>query len=82
MIRHSDSIAKANEELRLYRDDDATSEIAYQKWSYLHAELAVALTRIAELGSEECRRAKVEPGGIVYLWADAIASYVYDKHHD
>lgn len=81
VVKHADNISRANEELRLYRDADASSEMTYQLWSHIHAELSVALTRIAESGREKARRAKVVPRPIVYLWADAIASYLYDEYH-
>lgn len=81
LIKHGDNVGKANEELRLYRDSDASSEMTYELWSYIHAELDVALTRIAKLGNEQSRKAKIEPGGSTYLWADAIASYLYDEYH-
>ncbi len=81
VIKHADNVAKADEELQLYRDSDETSEMAYDKWAAIHAELLVALTRIAELGSELSRKAKVRPGDITYLWADAIASHLYGMYH-
>jgi hypothetical protein len=80
-VKHADSIAKADAELDLYRDSDETSEMAYSKWAAIHAELRVALTRIAEQGSDLSRKAKVVPGDIVFLWADAIASHLYGVYH-
>ncbi|HEU5340663.1 hypothetical protein [Edaphobacter sp.] len=81
VIKHADNTAKADEELRLYREADVTSEMAYAMWSDIHAQLDVALTRIADLSKEFARRAKVVPGDVTYLWADAIASSLYDLHH-
>ena len=81
LIKHGDNVSKANEELRLYRDADSSSEMTYELWSHIHAELDVALTRIAKLGGEQAKSAKVEPGSIMYIWADAIASYLYDEYH-
>ena len=80
-IKHADNIAKAEEELKLYREADPSSEMAYQMWSAIHSELDVALTRIAELGAQRARAAGVAPGDVIYLWADAIAAYLYDVHH-
>jgi hypothetical protein len=82
VVKHADNIAKADEELKLYRDADVTSEMAYAMWTHIHAELDVALTRIAELAHEHSKRAKVVPGTIKYLWADATASRLYDMHHN
>jgi hypothetical protein len=81
VIKHADDFAKANEELQLYRNADVTSEMAYQMWSHIHQELAASMTRIAEEGERLARRAKISPGEIKYLWADAIANALYDDHH-
>jgi hypothetical protein len=45
VIKHADNVGKANDELRLYREADVTSKMAYENWSAIHAELDVALTR-------------------------------------
>jgi len=82
VIKHADNIRKANEELRYYRDDDADSEMAYQNWSAIHAELDVALTRIAEGGAARARSEGVQPGEMKYLWADAIANSLYADLHE
>jgi hypothetical protein len=80
VIKHDDDIKRAEEELRLYRDSDETSEMAYAKWADIHTTLEVALTRLGEDGAKQARLAAVEPGPIVYLWADAIAAYLYASH--
>jgi len=81
VIKHADDFRKANEELKLYRDADVTSEMAYQMWTHIHQELAASMTRIAEEGERFARRAKIDPGEIKYLWADAIANALYDDNH-
>jgi len=81
VIKHADNIKKADEELKLYREADESSEMYYPIWTAIHAELAVALTRVAELGRDSANKMKVTPGGIIYIWADAIASALYSKHH-
>jgi hypothetical protein len=80
LVKHNDNVAKADEELRLYRDGDETSEMAYAKWADIHATLEVALTRLGEDGQKTSRQASVEPGTITFLWADAIAAYLYAQH--
>lgn len=80
VVKHNDDVKKADEELRLYRDGDETSEMAYAKWSDIHTTLEVALTRIAEDGAKQAGLASVEPGAVVFLWADAIAAFVYAAH--
>jgi hypothetical protein len=81
VIMHNDSIQKADEHLKLYREADGTSEMEYQAWEAIHAELRVALTRIAEDGQATAKRKNVVPGNITYIWADAIASALYEKYH-
>ena len=81
VIKHADDFDKANEELKLYRNADVSSEMAYQMWAHIHQELAASMTRIAEEGERLAKRAKVAAGEIKYLWADAIANALYDDHH-
>jgi hypothetical protein len=78
--KHSDDFSKADAELRLYREADVDSEMAYQMWRDLHAELAGTATRISEQGARLAQQAGVEPGLIRYLWADAIANQLYADH--
>ena len=80
LVKHDDNIARAEEELRLYRDGGETSEMAYAKWADIQATLEVALTRLGEDGQKQARLASVEPGTITYLWADAIAVFLYAKY--
>jgi hypothetical protein len=82
LVKHNDNVAKANEELRHYRDRDETSEMAYAKWADIHATLEVALTRLGEEGQKASRQASVEPGTITFLWADAIAAFLYAQHKE
>jgi len=82
VIMHNDSIQKADEQLKLYREADGSSAMEYQAWKTIHAELRVALTRIAEDGQATAKRNNVVPGSITYIWADAIASALYGKYHD
>lgn len=81
VVKHADNVRKANEELALYREADVHSEMEYAMWSEIHAELDVALTRLAEEGERHARSASVTPGPIRYLWADAIANELYTRYH-
>lgn len=81
VVKHADNVGKADAELELYRDSDETSEMAYSKWAAIHAELRVALTRVAEAGDILSRNAKIPSGNIIFLWADAIASHLYGMYH-
>jgi hypothetical protein len=81
VIKHADNFKKADDQLKLYRESDLDSEMEYSKWSVLHAELVVPLTRIAEQGEELARFSGVAPGKLKFLWADSIANELYDLHH-
>jgi len=82
VIKHGYDVAKADEELKLYREADVASEMAYEAWAEIHAKLDVALTHVAKLGRERAKSANVAPGNIIYIWADAIASHLYGSYHD
>lgn len=81
LVKHADNVDRANEELRLYRTSDADSEMAYTIWREIHRELGVSLTRIAEGGIEMAERAGLKPKSQAFLWADAIASDLYELRH-
>lgn len=78
-MKHA-SVAKANEELRLYRDGSESSEMAYKIWCAVHAEMKQDFINLAAAGAEAARRKKLEPGTVVYLWADAVANALYEQH--
>lgn len=80
IYKHND-LTRANRELALYRDADESSEMAYDKWVSLHSEVGKAMIFVAQDGDELAARAGVEPGSIKSLWADAIASGLYEHHH-
>jgi len=82
VIKHADNVQKADEELKLYREANVSSEMAYAAWADIHNRLDVALTRVAELGQDSARKAGITPGPILYLWADAIAGHLYGIYHD
>lgn len=82
VVKHGYDIAKADEELKLYREADVSSEMAYQAWTDIHSKLDVALTHVAKIGLERAKKARVTPGDVIYIWADAIASYLYGSYHD
>jgi hypothetical protein len=81
VIKHEDNIATADEALDLYRSGDPSSEMAYKIWADIHRSLETAMTRVAEEGANLASKGGVKPGEIVFLWADAIASALYEQHH-
>jgi hypothetical protein len=82
LVKHNDNSKRADEELDLYRDGAETSEMAYSKWADIRATLDVALTRIGEDGQYRAGLAGIKPGTVTYLWADAIAAYLYAEHRE
>ena len=82
VYKHDDNFSKADQELELYREADVASEMAYQMWQALHADLAGTITRISEQGARLAKVAGIVPGPFRYIWADAIAGQLYSDHHD
>ncbi|HEY1220534.1 MAG: hypothetical protein ABSE42_17785 [Bryobacteraceae bacterium] len=80
VLKHGD-FEKADTELRLYRDEDSTSEMAYPAWPDLHSGLAVSMTEIAKEGKLLARQAGVAAGSKAYLWADCIADALYESYY-
>lgn len=81
VIKHADNFAKADEELKLYRDNEKSSEMAYQIWAQIHSLLETSMTRVSKEGAGLANAEGVEPGALRFLWADAIASALYAEHH-
>ena len=79
LVKHR-SLAKANEELTLYRSGSQESEMAYKVWCAAHTEMKSDFSKLATAGDLAASKQGVEPGPIEYIWADAIASALYDKH--
>lgn len=80
VFSHGDDTSKADDQLKLYREADVTSEMAYKMWVQIHADLKKSLTRIAKLARERSKRAKITPGTVIYTWADATASHLYGTY--
>jgi len=81
LIKYGDNYELANAELELYRDSDRTSEMDYQIWAEIYAQLEVSLERLHNLGADEAGRQGVKPGKLKFLWADAVASVLYHYSH-
>lgn len=82
VFKHRGSIRKANQELALYREEDESSERAYRRWTALHGEVVATLKIVAEDGAQRAEENRVKPGGIPFIWADAICGSLYAHHHD
>jgi hypothetical protein len=82
VIKYGGDFAKAAEALKLYRESEVTSEMAYQMWTDLHGELAATMRLIATDGAKLAKAAKVTPGAVAFLWADAIANQPYADYKE
>lgn len=79
LFKHGGQLARANEELKLYRNADDTSEMAYRKWKAIHRELGPSLRNIASLARPISSAADVKPGKWDLLWADALCNRLYEQ---
>lgn len=80
LVKHKNNYGNADDELSLYRDSDATSEMAYQIWVAIHQTMEPDMARLAALGDQETRARCIQPGALKYLWADAVANALYAEH--
>jgi hypothetical protein len=81
LLKHNGDTSRANQELDLYRDDDADSEMHYSIWGTLHGELADSMPTIVKDGAAAARRAGVAAGALTFLWGDAVADALYEQYH-
>jgi hypothetical protein len=78
LIKHNWDYNIANEELELYRDDDISSEMAYQKWKAIYLSMRTNLDILVNLGNQYAVQERIKPGNLKYLWVDAIANALYE----
>jgi hypothetical protein len=79
LVKHSFNYARANEELRLYRDPERTSEMDYRLWKAIYLDMEKNLIRLGEIGAAEAIAQKVTKGRGRNIWLDAIANAIYEK---
>ena len=72
---------KANDELTLYCERDASSEMDYRKWRVIYSLMKSDLVKRGDLGDQEARHQDVELGKRRYVWFDAIANELYKLNH-
>jgi hypothetical protein len=83
VLKHGGSIRRADEELKLYRDADQNSEMAYRQWAGLHRELGSSMARLAEVGGKlSISASSIQPGKLKFIWADAIANWLYEQRYE
>jgi hypothetical protein len=79
LIKHNYDLNKANEELRLYRSQDLTSEMEYRIWKEIYSLMKPSIKKGCDDGNLIAKEQNVEVGDYPYLWFDVIASALYDK---
>lgn len=78
----TDGPGKAEQLLELYRTGASDSDMAYIRWADVyHPRLRATLIEVAAEGRKLAKQESITPSDEVFLWADAIASYAYDRYH-
>ncbi len=82
LLKHHGNRARADEELKLYREPDGRrpSEMEYQIWRDIYLSLKNSLQQIASMGNEEANKQGTPVGEHVFMWADVISSHIYANH--
>lgn len=79
VVKHEGNSEVANEELELYKVDDASSEMNYRIWQDIYVLMKSNLDKIYDLSVVWSKEQSIEPGKEKYLWVDAICSHLYDR---
>lgn len=79
VIKHKGDWSRANEELELYRIDDASSEMHYQIWRDIYLSMEPSLETIGRIVGVWAEESNIKPGKLKYIWIDAICSALYEK---
>lgn len=82
LFKHGERKALANEELKLYKEDDPRSEMYYPIWGEQHRLVGPSMKQVAAFADAAARAAGVNPGPVAYLWADAVSSFLYALRND
>ena len=81
--RHSYNLTHANEELRLYREQNReqnrTSEMEYLVWRDIYPRMQNSIENMCEIANDVAINQGVISGSSEYLWFDAIASSLYER---
>jgi hypothetical protein len=79
LLKHGMDQRRANQELRLYYQRDDDSEMAYEVWRDLYLRVGPDLLTLGERVAQVARAQRVEPGRLLYLWPDAVATFLFDR---
>ncbi|WP_338332083.1 hypothetical protein [Acetobacter sp. LMG 32666] len=75
LFKHNGNASLANEELRLYRNGEENSDMAYSKWRAIHKEMGASSDVLIKY-SVKYTKTNVE--NMNYLWADSISNALYE----
>ena len=79
VLKHK-SVKIADEALALYREGISESKMAYKMWCAIHKDMELDLRSLATKSAQMAKKQNVEPGNLVFLWADAVANALYELH--
>jgi hypothetical protein len=79
LIKHKFNLGKANEELKLYRSQELTSEMEYRVWRDIYLLMTPSIKSTCEIGNKVAIEQEINPGNIENLWFDAIANALYEN---
>jgi hypothetical protein len=79
LLKHGYNLGKANEELKLYRSQEMTSEMEYQIWKEIYRLMKPSIAKVCEKGNAVSLEQGTDPCPLAYLWFDAIANALYEQ---
>ncbi|MFY9260470.1 MAG: hypothetical protein WAO71_08190 [Gallionella sp.] len=79
LLKHCYDLGKANEELKLYRSQEMTSEMEYQIWKEIYRLMKPSIAKVCEKGNAVANEQGAESGSLSYMWFDAIANSLYEQ---
>lgn len=78
MITNDWNAGIANEAVEMYQNNERNNDLEYRVWRDLYLAAGRSLETLVEAGNIEALNQDVEPGYAKFLWADAIATSLYE----
>jgi tRNA(Glu) U13 pseudouridine synthase TruD len=69
----------ANQALKLYYDGDREAEMNYEVWQYVYLDMQRDIETLGARAATAAQAQNVTPGKLLYMWPDAVASYLFDQ---
>jgi hypothetical protein len=85
LCKHQYNLDSANEELKLYKEQNTQSQMYYPTWSAIYQSMNAkpsSIDSVCKTANEVALIQNVEYGSLKYMWFDAIASSLYDSFAD